>query len=239
MNLLQSFFDGKKKLAVLIDPDNYDETSLKILLKKAVETKVAYLLVGGSLLVENKFASTIQFLKSNTKIPVIIFPGSAFQVNEKADGILFLSLVSGRNPEYLIGQQVVAAPMVKQANLEVIPTAYILVEGGKISTTTYITQSLPIPFDKPEIAVSTALAASYLGMKAIYLEAGSGADFPVNTQMIAAVKKMVNLPLIVGGGISNSEAAKAALNAGADIIVVGNILEKNIAALEEISKAID
>ncbi|MBX2908380.1 MAG: geranylgeranylglyceryl/heptaprenylglyceryl phosphate synthase [Chitinophagales bacterium] len=234
MSLLQSFNDGKKKLAVLIDPDNYDEFSLKNLLEKAVANKVSYLLVGGSLLYKNQFHTTVEFLKENSTIPVIIFPGNSFQVSEKADGILFLSLVSGRNPAYLIGEQVIAAPAVQQANIEVIPTAYILIEGGKISATSYITQTIPIPAQKPEIAATTALAASFLGMKVVYLEAGSGAETPVNSKVITAVKKTVNLPLIVGGGITNVNAVSLAFNAGADMVVIGNVLEANPKILDEI-----
>lgn len=236
MSLLQSFCDGKKKLAVLIDPDNYDESKLKNLLEKAVTNKVSYLLVGGSLLHKNQFHATVEFLKENSNIPVIIFPGNSFQVSKKADGILFLSLVSGRNPAYLIGEQVIAAPAVQQAEIEVIPTAYILMEGGKISATSYITQTIPIPAQKPEIAATTALAASFLGMKTVYLEAGSGAEIPVNTKVIAAVKQIVNLPLMVGGGITNANAVSMAHNAGADIVVIGNILETNPEVLDEIGE---
>lgn len=236
MSLLQSFYDGKKKLAVLIDPDNYDESKLKNLLEKAVTNKVSYLLVGGSLLHKNQFHATVEFLKQNSNIPVIIFPGNSFQVSKKADGILFLSLVSGRNPAYLIGEQVIAAPAVQQAEIEVIPTAYILVEGGKISATSYITQTIPIPAQKPEIAATTALAASFLGMKTVYLEAGSGAEIPVNTKVIVAVKQIVNLPLMVGGGITNANAVSRAFNAGADIVVIGNILETNPEVLDEIGE---
>jgi putative glycerol-1-phosphate prenyltransferase len=238
MNLLQSFADGKKKLAVLVDPDNYTETTLKALIEISLRNNVTYFLVGGSLLHQNKFENTVRLLKQQSKIPVIIFPGSAFQVSADADGILFLSLVSGRNPEYLIAQQVAAAPVVKQTQLEVIPTAYILVEGGNNSTTAYITQTIPIPANKPQIVATTALAASYLGMKAIYLEAGSGAEFPVNIEAIQSVKKNVGLPLIVGGGINNAEKAKAAFDAGADVVVVGNILESNPAILSELCFAL-
>ena len=147
---------------------------------------------------------------------------------------MFLSLVSGRNPAYLIGEQVIAAPAVQQANIEVIPTAYILIEGGKISATSYITQTIPIPAQKPEIAATTALAASFLGMKVVYLEAGSGAEMPVNSKVITAVKKTVNLPLIVGGGITNVNAVSLAFNAGADMVVIGNVLETNPKILDEI-----
>lgn len=234
MSLLESFSNGKKKLAVLIDPDNYNEHSLKYIVELAESNKVAYWLVGGSLLYGSNFENTIKFLKTNSVIPVVIFPGNSFQVSGNADGILFLSLVSGRNATYLIEQQVIAAPAVKQANIEVIPTAYILVEGGKTSTTSYITQTIPIPADKPEIAATTALAASFLGMKAVYLEAGSGASNPVNAVMIEAVKKAVQLPVIAGGGIVNAATALAAFNAGADMVVVGNILERQPEVLNQI-----
>ncbi|MDW8273078.1 MAG: geranylgeranylglyceryl/heptaprenylglyceryl phosphate synthase [Chitinophagales bacterium] len=233
MDILKSFSDGRKKVAVLIDPDNYSESSLKKIISLSSLGHVAYYFVGGSLLHNNKFEETITFLKSNSCLPVVIFPGSSFQVSKQADAILFLSLVSGRNPEYLIGQQVVAAPAVKNAGIEVIPTAYLLIDGGKISTTAYITQTLPIPAGKPQIAVTTALAAYYMGMKAVYLEAGSGAKVPVYQEVIAAVKKEIPLPLIVGGGISSSEQLSKAFEAGADVVVIGNALEENPELLKE------
>ncbi len=226
--IYQSVFEAKhKQIAVLVDPDKHTEESLQKLCGNINQSKVDFILVGGSLLLKNNFDFTIEYLKRHTKHPVIIFPGNNFQVSEKADAILFLSLVSGRNPEYLIGQQVVAAPFIKASNIETIPTAYLLIDGGRISSTSYITQTVPIPNDKPDIAVATALAAEMLGMKLIYLEAGSGAEKTVSQELIKAVKAAVKIPVIVGGGIRTASSAKNIFEAGADVIVVGNALEGN------------
>lgn len=226
--IYQSILEAKhKQIAVLVDPDKHTKESLQKLCGNINQAKVDFILVGGSLLLKTNFASTIEYLKQHTKLPVVIFPGSNFQVSDKADAILFLSLVSGRNPEYLIGQQVTAAPLIKASNIEVIPTAYLLIDGGRISSTSYITQTVPIPNDKPDVAVATALAAEMLGMKMIYLEAGSGAENTVSQELIKAVKAAVKIPVIVGGGIRTASSAKEIFDAGADIIVVGNALESN------------
>lgn len=229
---------NRKQLAVLIDPDKQGEKSLLRLIELADNARVDFFFVGGSLLLEARFEKTIATIKQHSKIPVVIFPGNNYQVSQNADAILFLSLISGRNAEYLIGQQVIAAPSIKEAQLEVIPTGYLLIDGGKTSTTSYITQTVPIPNDKPDIAVATALAGEMLGMKAIYLEAGSGAINTVSVEMIKAVKGSISIPLIVGGGIRSSEQAEEISKAGADIVVVGNILEKQPELLLEISLAI-
>ena len=222
----QSILKAKhKQIAVLVDPDKHTEESLQTLCSSINQSKVDFILFGGSLLLKNNFDFTIEYLKQHTKLPVVIFPGSNFQVSDKADAILFLSLVSGRNPEYLIGQHVTAAPLIKASNIEVIPTAYLLIDGGRISSTSYITQTVPIPNDKPDIAVATAIAAEMLGMKLIYLEAGSGAENTVSQEVIKAVKAAVRIPVIVGGGIRTASSAKDIFDAGADIIVVGNSLE--------------
>jgi len=235
-DLLKSQY--KKQVAVLIDPDKQTEESLAQLVDLAENARTDFFFVGGSLLLEDRFEKTISYIKERSKIPVIIFPGNNYQISAKADAILFLSLISGRNPEYLIGQQVIAAPLIKEANLETIPTSYLLIDGGRISTTSYITQTVPIPNDKPDIAVATALAGEMLGMKLIYLEAGSGAINSVSAEMIKAVKKNISVPLIVGGGIRSAEQAEEICKAGADIIVVGNILEKEPQLLMEISLAV-
>lgn len=227
-----------KQLAVLIDPDKQSEETLPRLIELSENARVNFFFVGGSLLLEDRFEKTIAFIKEHSKIPVIIFPGNNYQVSKKADAILFLSLISGRNAEYLIGQQVVAASAIKEAGLEVIPTGYMLIDGGRTSATSYITQTIPIPNDKADIAVATALAGEMLGMKLIYLEAGSGARNAVSADMIQAVKKRISVPLIVGGGICTPEQAEEICKAGADIIVVGNILEKEPELLLEISLAV-
>jgi phosphoglycerol geranylgeranyltransferase len=229
---------ASKKLAVLIDPDRQQEPQLLALIKQAAAAKVDFFFVGGSLLMEDVFEKTIAFVKANTDIPVVIFPGNNYQLSAQADALLMLSLLSGRNAEYLIGQHVVAAPAIKAAGLETIATGYLLIDGGRISTTSYITQTVPIPHDKPDIAVATALAGEMLGMQLIYLEAGSGAINHVPEAMIRAVKNSIGIPLLVGGGIRSSEAAEAVCRAGADVIVVGNVLEKEPELLMEISLAV-
>ena len=226
------------KLAVLIDPDKQEPHSLLSLIELAVNAKTDFFFIGGSLLVKRNFELTIETIKAHCNIPVVIFPGGNYQLSKEADAILFLSLISGRNPEYLIGQQVVAAPQVKKMELEAIPTGYILIDGGRVSSTAYITQTLPIPHDKIDMAVATAQAGELLGMKLIYLEAGSGAKTAVSSAMIKGVKKSVSIPLIVGGGIRSSEQAEQICMAGADIIVVGNALEETPGLLMEISLAV-
>jgi putative glycerol-1-phosphate prenyltransferase len=226
---------NRPKLAVLVDPDKQSEEALVHLIKLAESCKADFFFAGGSLLMNDSFERTVQMLKSHSKVPVIIFPGNNYQLSKYADAVLFLSLISGRNAEYLIGQHVAAAPLLKQSGIEVIPTGYILIDGGKISTTSYITQTVPIPADKTDVAVATALAGEMLGMKLIYLEAGSGAKNAVRPEMISAVKKNIRVPLILGGGIRSSEQAEEICAAGADVIVVGNVLEKEPELLMDIS----
>ncbi len=229
---------SQAKLAVLVDPDRQSGEELQKLIELSENSKIDFFFVGGSLLLENRFEKTIETIKAHSSIPVVIFPGNSYQVNARADAILFLSLVSGRNPEYLIGQQVVAAPLVRQAGIEAIPTAYLLIDGGQISTTSYMTQTVPIPNDKPDIAIATVMAAEMLGMKAVYLEAGSGAKNCVSASLIKAVRENTSLPLLVGGGIRSAAQAEEVGKAGADIIVVGNMLEKEPELLMEISLAV-
>jgi phosphoglycerol geranylgeranyltransferase len=226
------------KLAILIDPDKQNAESLLSLIELSANSKIDFFFIGGSLLVERNFERTIKMIKAHSTIPVVIFPGSNYQLSGKADAILFLSLISGRNPEYLIGQQVVAAPMIKKMGLESIATGYILIDGGRTSSTAYITQTMPIPTDKIDMAVATAQAGEMLGMKMIYLEAGSGAKKTVSAEMIKAVKQKISVPLIVGGGIRAAEQAEEICKAGADIIVVGNALEETPGLLMEISLAV-
>ncbi len=228
----------KATLAVLIDPDRHTDATLQQLATLAVNCRVDLFLVGGSLLLQNRFEQTIAYIKQHTGIPVVIFPGNNYQISAQADGILLLSLISGRNAEYLIGQHVTAATAIKQAGIEVLPTGYMLIDGGRTSTTGYITQTLPIPNDKPDVAVATALAGEQLGLKLIYLEAGSGAHHTVNPQLVKAVKLQVSLPVIVGGGIRTAAQAEELCRAGADMLVVGNVLEKDPEVLLEISLAV-
>ena len=209
------------KLAVVVDPDKYSLEALLSLITLAENCRADFFFVGGSLLMDNRFEEAISLIKETSNIPAVIFPGNNYQVSAKADAVLFLSLISGRNPEYLIGQHVIAAPIIKEYNLEVIPTGYMLIDGGKTSTTSYITQTIPIPNDKPDIAVATAMAGEMLGMKLIYLEAGSGAKNPVSTTIIREVKKNISVPLVVGGGIRTGEQAEEICKAGANVVVVG------------------
>lgn len=213
-------------LAFLVDPDKAEDAHLSNLCELAEQLNVDFFLVGGSLLTSGDLESTILQLKKKSSLPVIIFPGSPSQISSAADAILFLSLLSSRNPEMLIGQQVIAAPYLQKSSLEVIGTAYLLIEGGKQTTASYISNSNPIPADKSDIASYTALAGQYLGMKLIYLDAGSGAKNCVSPQMIQEVKSKTSIPLIVGGGINSKEKLAAAYAAGADVVVIGNALEK-------------
>ncbi|MBK7408609.1 MAG: geranylgeranylglyceryl/heptaprenylglyceryl phosphate synthase [Saprospirales bacterium] len=236
--ILKARRDGRKQLAILIDPDETDGPNLDRLVKMSVEAGVDFFFVGGSLLVKDGLEACLQAVRAQCDIPLILFPGSALQVSPLADGLLFLSLISGRNPELLIGQHVIAAPYVKKAGLEVLPTGYVLIDGGRPTTVSYMSQTAPIPADKAEIAATTALAGELLGLKLIYMDAGSGAMQAILPQMITAVRETISVPLIVGGGIRTPEQAVMAVKAGADLIVVGNVLEKEPGVLRGLVKAI-
>ncbi len=210
---------------VLIDPDKRPENEILELVQTSEEEGVDALLVGGSLMLSNKFRSTIQAIKKRFSIPVVLFPGSTIQLSEDADALLFLSLISGRNAEYLIGTQVLGAPIVRKMALEAISTGYMLIDGGKPTSVEFMSNSKPIPRDKSDIAVAHAMAGEYLGMKMIYLEAGSGATHSVPDEMIEAVSGYLTIPVIVGGGIRTPEAARAKVEAGAGFVVTGNVLE--------------
>ncbi|HEX3010174.1 MAG TPA: geranylgeranylglyceryl/heptaprenylglyceryl phosphate synthase [Bacteroidales bacterium] len=226
---------SKKMLVVLIDPDKHNEQSLQVTLELINKFPPDFILVGGSL-VSKSINKTIETIKRVSTLPVFLFPGNLLQLCEGADGIFLLNLISGRNPEYLIGNHVLAAPFLKSSGMEIIPTGYILVETGTKTAVEYISNTTAIPAAKTDIVVSTAMAGEMLGLKAIYLEGGSGADNPINRTMIAEVKRHISIPLIVGGGIRKADQAHQAYSAGADIVVVGNILEENPAYLEEFVK---
>jgi len=217
---------SKKRVALLVDPDGYDNKSLDELIEKINLYPPDLLLVGGSILFK-PIEITITALKLGTRLPVFIFPGNLYQLSDRADGILFLSLISGRNPEFLIGNHVLAAPHLGRSGIEVIPTGYMLIGNGKTTSVEYMSNTSPIPGDKPDIAVATAMAGEMLGLKSLYLEAGSGATHSVDTGIISSIRKSISLPLIVGGGIRSTETALELFNAGADMIVVGNALEKD------------
>jgi len=237
-NILISKEQGKKLFAILIDPDKQKNSDLLLIIKNANESKVNYFFVGGSLLINDNLSDCIKTIKENSKIPVILFPGNAMQINPKADGILFLSLISGRNPDLLIGKQVISAPILKQTELEIISTGYMLVDSGKPTTASYMSNTVPIPREKNAIATSTAIAGQYLGMKLIYMDGGSGAEYPITNEMIKQVSNSIDIPLIVGGGICNAKKAIENCKSGADLIVVGNAIEKDYKLIKEISKAI-
>lgn len=224
---------GKKIFALLIDPDKHTPESIEKLFVRLINIPGPDLiLVGGSLLF-NGVAGIIEVIKRYTPTPVFLFPGSVLHVTENADGILLLSLISGRNPEFLIGNHVQAAPMIRKAGLQVIPTGYLLINSGVSTSVSYMSNTAPIPYEKTDIAVATAMAGEMLGMQLIYLEAGSGAKTPVSEAMIKAVKKNLSIPLIVGGGIKTADQLADVFNAGADMVVVGTAAETNPGVISE------
>ena len=226
-----------KKFALLVDPDKHTDSSLDKTLAIANNTGIDFILVGGSL-VSSPIDHTVEIIKQKSSLPVILFPGSLLQLSEKADGILLLSLISGRNPDYLIGNHVLAAYYLKKTGLEIIPTGYILVDGKSVSSVEYISNTRPIPVEKPDIVVATAIAGEMLGLKLIYLEAGSGADRRVSEQVAHEVKKNISIPLMVGGGIRTPEEAASLFHAGADILVVGSAAEEDPENLVKIVEGI-
>ena len=225
---------------ILLDPDKLSENKLAGFLKHCEKSGVDGFLIGGSLMVNGNFDSFIEKVKLNTNLPSIIFPGSITQISSFADAILFLSVVSGRNAEHLIGKHVLAAPSIKRSGIEPISTAYILIESGSTTTAVYMSGSLPIPRNKPEIAAATALASEYLGMKLIYLEAGSGADNSVPNEMVKTVSELCSVPVIVGGGIRDPKSAREKVENGASIIVTGNYFENenNWSLIKEFASAV-
>lgn len=226
------FSNSVKKLAILIDPDKISEKSLELLIDKANKFKVDYFFVGGSL-VSNSVEDIVVKIKKNSNISVVLFPGNANQFTDKADAILFLSLISGRNPEYLISNQVISALSIKKSGITVLPTGYILIESGHKTSVEYISNTSPIPKNKPEITLATAVAGELLGMTSIYLEAGSGAKEPVFAKTIKLVKENISSTLIVGGGIRTAEQLNEIFNAGADIVVIGTSIEEELELLDE------
>jgi len=229
MSIYQDILEKKKKnelmIAALIDPDSTDIKNVKDLVNTFKKSRIDYIFIGGSTTWENDFIEFVKVVKTHSSQPVVIFPGSSNQISEDADAILFLSLVSGKNPEYLIGEQTKAAPTLKKLDIEVIPTGYLLIDGGNTTTVEFISGTKPVPQNKHEIARTIAYAAELLGMKLIYLDCGSGAKIPVSNSLIKSVKDYINIPLIVGGGIRDIKEIKEKHQAGADIIVIGSALE--------------
>lgn len=218
---------GEKLLTVLIDPDKFEEEEAAVFLEK-LPSEVSFLLVGGSTVHACKTESTVIAVKKHTRLPVILFPGDVSQVSVLADGILFLSLLSGRNPEYLIEQQIKAAPILHKSSLEIIPTGYILLDGGRESAVERVSKTAPIPQDQIDFIINTALAGEFSGKKMVYLEAGSGAQFPVLPQVISEVKRVLSVPVIVGGGIRTRHQLDEIFRAGADVAVIGTALEEGL-----------
>ncbi len=237
-SILTAKEQGEKKIVVLIDPDKFSLGNIKKTLELAIRAKVDYFFIGGSLVVNNMLDYCLQTIKDSCDIPMILFPGNSFQLSYKADGILFLSLISGRNAELLIGKHVITAPYLKVSPLEILPTGYMLIDGGVPTTVSYMSNTQPIPANKDDVALCTALAGEMLGLKMMYMDAGSGAKSPITASMIEAVSSTINIPLIVGGGIRTPEKAMETAKAGADVIVVGNAIEKNPNLIIEMSEAI-
>ena len=227
-NVLQSIREGRKLLAILLDPDKMDTEMIKDMIPKINESRVDFIFVGGSTVAEHATQDLVIELRKNTSLPIILFPGHYNQITPQADAILFLSLISGRNPEYLINQQVKAVPLLQKTELEVIPTGYILIDGGTNSSVLKVSKTTPIPQNNIELAVSTAIAGMYKGKQLIYLEAGSGAKKEVSPKLISEVKKNINIPLIVGGGIKSKEQLNNAYNSGADLVVIGTAFENKL-----------
>lgn len=233
--LLEAKTKNAKKLAVLLDPDKLDMHRLEAVLAPAIEAQVDYFFIGGSLVVHQQLDDLLTRVRVHCDIPLILFPGSSFQLSDRANALLLLSLISGRNPELLIGQHVIAAPWLKASPLEIISTGYILVESGVSTSVQYMSNTQPVPASKNDIAVCTAIAGEMLGLKTIYLEAGSGAKNAVPESMIADVSAAISVPLLVGGGIRTPEKAAAVFRAGADLLVVGTAFERKPALIREIA----
>ncbi len=229
--------NNSKQLAILIDPDKFDDEYITVLLQLANAGKIDFFFVGGSIVAQNP-ERIILYLKKYSQVPVVLFPGSLLQFSPEADAILLLSLISGRNPELLIGNHVAVAPLLKKSKMEILPTGYILINTGSTTSVEYISNTVPIPDSKTDIVVATALAGEMLGLKLIYLEAGSGANQAIASNLIQKVKQNIKIPLIVGGGIKTDKQLKDACNAGADIIVIGTAAEKDLSQLSVFSDII-
>ena len=228
--------NNQKAIAILIDPDNLSRELLIQQVELAKINAIDFFFIGGSMITEDCLEETLDYIKSNCDIPTVIFPGSVHQVSNKADAILFLSLISGRNPDLLIGNHVLSAPTIKKSGIEVIPTGYMLIDGGKPTAASYVSNSFPIPNDKPKISAVTALAGEMLGLRLNFLDAGSGAIRKVSKEMIHATAQGTTNPLIVGGGIKTAIGAKEAWDAGATIVVIGNAIETEPNIIQDVSE---
>lgn len=232
--LIDRLFANEKNIALLIDPDKVSGNMYSIIEKQLSQTIVSSIFIGGSLVLRENEELTKEIL-TKTDLPVLLFPGNAMQLNKFVDGVLLLSLISGRNPEYLIGQHVIAAPYIRKYGIETISTGYMLFDCGYINSVRYISGTLPLPNNKPDIAVATAIAGEMLGLQTLYLEAGSGAEQYVALPIIKAVKEAVKIPVIVGGGIKTVKDIDNVFNAGADLIVIGSAFERNTKIINDLS----
>lgn len=223
---------------VLLDPDRKNDSSIESRVDLANKSDVDALFVGGSLMMDGKCNDRVRRIKEASDVPVIFFPGGVGQLNTYYDAMLFMSVISGRNPHYLIGEQAIAAPMVKDLGIETIPTGYMLMDGGAGSTVEFMSGTRPIPMNRPDIAVAHALAGQYLGMKLVYLEAGSGAKEPVDNEVVHAVSDSLDIPVIVGGGIRDANSAAEKVKSGASIIVTGTVIEENASMMADIANAV-
>jgi len=238
---LLSIYEKRKGIyAVLLDPDKKNHGIIESMVTQANESDVDIILVGGSLMMDGKCHDRIRDIKKQSKIPVVFFPGSVSQLNSYFDAVLFLSFLSGRNPHYLIGEQVISAPIIKDLGLETIPTGYLLLDGGARSTVEFMSGTKPIPMNRPDITIAHALAAEYMGMKFVYLEAGSGAERSVPEEIINRCVENLNINLIVGGGIKSPREAASKIEAGASMVVTGSVLEtqQNNSLMKEFADAI-
>ncbi len=233
-NILASISNKEKLLAVLIDPDKMPVDHVAHFIDKVNQSVATHIFVGGSTVAEDVTESLIIAIKTYTKLPVLIFPGDVNQISKHADALLFLSLISGRNPEYLIGKHVTSIPQLRATNLEVISTGYILIENGRQTAVERVTKTKPIPRTDLQVIIDTAKAGELLGMKWMYLEAGSGALHPITPQIIRAVKQELSIPLIVGGGIRSKAQLDEAYHAGADLVVIGTAFENDITFFDEL-----
>ena len=242
MSVFQSIINNIKKkgacYVVLIDPDKNDQKSIISQIEAVNHSDVDAIFVGGSLMMDARYHDRVKQIKKISNVPVVLFPGGVNQINRNFDAMLFMSLLSGRNPHYLIGEQVVSAPIIKDLDIETIPTGYILLDGGIISSVEFMSGTRPIPMNKKDIVISHALAGQFLGMKLIYLEAGSGAKKSVARDIIQEVSNSINIPLIVGGGIKSPSVAEQAVKAGASIIVTGTIIEQDYECMNDFAKAV-
>ncbi len=238
MNTIDLFYKPKKQLAVLIDPDKLSPDQLIKTSAIAEKAGVDFLFVGGSLLTSDMLFHSVRTLKENSNIPVVLFPGNSYQISRNADAMLFLSLISGRNPDMLIGMHVLAAPYIKLSGLETIPTGYMLIDSGKPTSVSYMSNSFPIPNDKNDIAGCTAMAGEMLGLKLIFMDAGSGAKHSVPESMIRFVKDSIEIPVVIGGGIREASQLKKVLEAGADVAVVGNTFEENPQLISDFAQVV-